>query len=121
MVAYPSRPNPEGRSITASQSARLDRLAELVADHRHSPLMQYLETEMLSDQLRKAVDDCELTIHAIAERTGIPQPVLYRWYHGEKQPDGSYRHRSLRLDTADKLAEFFKMRLTKPRQPSAKR
>ena len=46
----------------------------------------------------------------------MPQPVLYRFVHGEKQPDGSYVYRNLSQDNLDILAELFGMRLTKPKR-----
>jgi len=70
---------------------------------------------MISDQIRQAVIDCPLSLNAVAKRAGIPQPVLYRFVHGEKQPDGSYVYRNLSQDNLDILAELFGMRLTKPR------
>ncbi|MCH8921645.1 MAG: helix-turn-helix transcriptional regulator [Planctomycetes bacterium] len=62
----------------------------------------------LAEQLLTAVQDCDLTINAIAVRCGIPQPVLCRFANGT---------RTISLETADKLSEFFSMRLTKPVQP----
>ena len=58
----------------------------------------------ISDQLREAMQGYE-SINRVAKDSGISQPILHRFYHGE---------RDLRLETADKLAAFFGMRLTKP-------
>ena len=63
----------------------------------------------LAEQLLAAVEGNDLTIKAIADRSGIPQPVLCRFAN---------RTRTINLETADKLARFFDMRLTKPVQPS---
>jgi len=71
---------------------------------------------MISDQIRQAVIDCPLSLNAVAKRVGIPQPVLYRFVHGEKQPDGSYVYRKLSEDNLDILAKLFGMKLTRPKQ-----
>jgi len=70
----------------------------------------------MSDQIRQAVVECELPLLTIAQRAGIPQPVLYRVAYGEKQRDGSYVYRNLGQDNLDALAELFGMRLTKPKR-----
>jgi len=58
----------------------------------------------MSDQLRKQIERCPLTVNAIAVESGIPQPVLYRFATGE---------RDLTLTTADKLVRYFDMELRK--------
>ncbi len=60
----------------------------------------------LADQLRDAIEGCELSILAIAKETGIPQPVLHRFYVGDRD--------NLTLTTADKLCRWLGMRLTRP-------
>lgn len=57
----------------------------------------------MSDQLRKRIERCPLTVNAIAVESGIPQPVLYRFAKGE---------RDLTLSTAEKLIRFFDLILT---------
>lgn len=64
--------------------------------------------ETLADQLRHAVNECEWSLNSIAREAGIPQPVLHRFVHGERD--------AIRLDTADKLCQLFGMRLTKPKK-----
>lgn len=64
----------------------------------------------ISEQLESAVEDAVekgKSLNSIAVDSGIPYPMLCRWYHGE---------RGLNLATADKLAEFLGMRLTQPRR-----
>ena len=63
---------------------------------------------MLSDQLRQAVMEGKLSVYAVAKEAGIPEPSLHRFIHGT---------RGLTLDTADKLAAYFSMRLTRPVKP----
>ena len=65
--------------------------------------------ETMIDQLRGAVHDSGLSVNAIALGADIPQPVLQRFVSGERD--------NLRLDTADKLAAYFGMRLTTPCRP----
>lgn len=63
------------------------------------------KSEKLSDQLRGAVSDSGLSVNAVARIAGIPQPVLSRFMSNE---------RGLSLESAEKLAHAFSMRLTKP-------
>jgi plasmid maintenance system antidote protein VapI len=62
----------------------------------------------LQDQLRQAVQDSGLTLYAIAKGAKIAYPVLYRFASGE---------RDLTLETATKLADYFGMKLTRPKRP----
>jgi len=68
------------------------------------------QTPTMADQLRAAVQGSGLSVYEIAKRTGIPQPVLQRFVSGVRD--------NIRLDTADKLAALFSMRLTEPRNPA---
>jgi len=63
------------------------------------------QTTTLADQLRSAVRDSGMSVNAVAVTAGIPQPVLQRFMNGS---------RGLSLNTAQKLASAFSMRLTKP-------
>lgn len=56
----------------------------------------------MAERLRKAIEDCDSTVNAIAVEAEIPQPVLYRFVSGE---------RDLTLATAQKLAEYFRLEL----------
>jgi plasmid maintenance system antidote protein VapI len=62
----------------------------------------------LADVLRKAVANSGQTVAAVSRRADIPQPVLHRFMHGE---------RDLTLRTADRLAVYFdlELRRRKPR------
>lgn len=62
----------------------------------------------LQDQLRQAVHDSGLSVYAVAKGSGIAQPVLHRFVAGE---------RDLTLATASRLADYFGMRLTRPKRP----
>jgi len=65
--------------------------------------------QTMTDQLRAAVHDSGFSINHIATGANIPQPVLQRFISGERQ--------NIRLDTADRLAAYFGMRLTRPLRP----
>jgi hypothetical protein len=56
----------------------------------------------LSDQLKRAMAEYG-TVYAVARDSGVEQTVLNRFAHGE---------RGMRLFTAERLAEFFGMKLT---------
>lgn len=57
---------------------------------------------VLTDALRKAIEDADVTLYRIAKDAGLDFSAVSRFYHGE---------RSLTLDSADKLAEYFQMEL----------
>lgn len=62
----------------------------------------------ISEQLREAIRDSGLSVYRIAKDSGIPQQTLQRFLTDE---------RDIRLgQTADKLAEFFGMKLTQPKR-----
>jgi len=62
----------------------------------------------LQGQLRAAIKDSGLTLYAVAKGAGIAYPVIHRFNSGE---------RDLTLETATRLADFFGMRLTRPKRP----
>lgn len=63
---------------------------------------------MISDQLRDAVANSGMSVYAVAKGAGISEPSLHRFMHGT---------RGLTLETAEKLAEYFSMHLTRPKWP----
>lgn len=66
----------------------------------------------ISDQLRKAIRDSGLSFSEIARAIGISQPILSRFMSTD--PD---THRDIQLErTADKLADFFGMKLSEPKR-----
>lgn len=58
----------------------------------------------LAEQLLALVAGSGMTVNAVALASGVPQPVLQRLVSGSRD--------NVRLDTADKLCEFFGVRLT---------
>lgn len=65
----------------------------------------------LSDQLRKAIDDCGLTRYEIAKQSGIDESALAKFYNG---------HRGLSLDALNALSDFLQLRITLGRKPPKK-
>ena len=61
----------------------------------------------LTQQLREAIAGSGVTLYRVAKDTGIPYAVVHRFARGE---------RGISLETADTLAEFFGMHLTRPRR-----
>lgn len=59
----------------------------------------------MADILRKAIQDSNESVTAIARNAGIPQPVLHRFATGERD--------SLNLTTAEKLANYLGFELVK--------
>jgi hypothetical protein len=61
----------------------------------------------LTDALKKAIADSELTFLTLEQETGVLRQSLMSFMRGES---------SLRLDMADKLAEYFKLELRPSRK-----
>jgi len=59
-------------------------------------------------RLRQAVETSGMTLYRIAKDSGIAYQVLHRFARGE---------RDLTLETASRLADYFGVRLTRPRRP----
>ena len=65
----------------------------------------------ITDALRDAINNSEMTYRALEEETGVIRQSLMKFSRGET---------SLRLDMADKLAEFFGLELTASNKPAKK-
>ncbi len=57
----------------------------------------------LSDQIRRALKESEMTRYRISKLSGIDQAVLSRFVHGEG---------GMTVESLDKLAEVLELRLT---------
>jgi len=66
----------------------------------------------LTQQLHEAIAGSGVTLYRVAKDTGIPYAVVHRFARGE---------RSINLETADKLADFFGMHLTRPKRIAPRR
>jgi len=74
----------------------------MIAKKRHTKM---------TDQIRQAIDDCELTRYRIAQDTGIDQSALAKFYNG---------HRGLSLDNLDLLCEYLGLRFVTDSKPKRK-
>jgi transcriptional regulator with XRE-family HTH domain len=74
--------------------------------------MAETRTNLLTDQLRQAIDDSGLTRYRIAKETGISESALAQFYNG---------HRGLSMEALNALGEFLQLRITLGRKPPEKR
>ena len=68
--------------------------------------------DLLSDQLRRAIQESGLTRYAIHKATGVDQSVLSKFVRGE---------RGLSMDTVDAIGKCLGLRLVSETQPGRKR
>ena len=69
-------------------------------------------TNLMTDQLRQAIDDCGLTRYEIAKQTGIDESALAKFYNG---------HRGLSMEALNALGEFLQLKITLGRKAEKKR
>lgn len=55
----------------------------------------------ISDQIRKAISESQKPLHVLAAESGVSSSMLWRFMNGK----------DIRLETADRLAEFFGLEL----------
>jgi Cro/C1-type HTH DNA-binding domain len=60
-------------------------------------------TSPITDVLRRAIVESAVTYKALSRETGVARASIQRFVDGRQ---------SIRLDMADRLAEYFKLRLT---------
>ena len=68
-------------------------------------------SNLLTDQLRQAIDDSGLTRYQIAKETGIDESALAKFYNG---------HRGLSMDALNALGKFLQLKITLGRKPRQK-
>ena len=68
-------------------------------------------TNLLTDQLRQAIDDSGLTRYRIAKETGISESALAQFYNG---------HRGLSMNALNALGEYLQLKITLGRKPERK-
>jgi transcriptional regulator with XRE-family HTH domain len=68
-------------------------------------------TELLTDQLRRTIDDSGLTRYQIAKATGIDESALAKFYNG---------HRGLSMNALNALGEFLQLTIILGRRPDKK-
>ena len=69
-------------------------------------------TNILTDQLRQAIDDSGLTRYRIAKETGISESALAQFYNG---------HRGLSMAALNALGEFLQLKITLGRKKAGKK
>jgi len=65
----------------------------------------------LTEQLRKAIHNSGLSLYAIGKATCTPYAAIHGFAN---------EYRDIKLETADKLADLFGMKLTMPKRPKMK-
>jgi len=78
---------------------------------RQNTDMAKKRTNLLTNQLRQAIDDSGLTRYRIAKETGVSQSTLAQFYNGR---------RGLSMDALDALGEFLQLKITLGRTPGKK-
>lgn len=73
--------------------------------------MAKTRTNLLTDQLRQAIDDSGLTRYEIAKATGIDESALAKFYNG---------HRGLSMRALNALGEYLQLTITLGRTPDKK-
>ena len=71
------------------------------------------KAKKLSDQIREAILKADVSRYEIAKETGVGQPALSRFVHGE---------RGLSLDALDRIGLYLGLSITtsRPRRPTKK-
>jgi transcriptional regulator with XRE-family HTH domain len=69
------------------------------------------QSNLLTDQLRQAIDDSGLTRYQIAKATGIDESALAKFYNG---------HRGLSMQALNALGELLQLRITLGSKPGTK-
>jgi transcriptional regulator with XRE-family HTH domain len=68
-------------------------------------------SNLLTDQLRQAIDDSGLTRYRISKETGISESALAQFYNG---------HRGLSMEALNALGQFLQLKITLGRKPEQK-
>ena len=69
-------------------------------------------SNLLTDQLRQAIDHSGLTRYRIAKETGLSESALAQFYNG---------HRGLSMEALNALGEFLQLKITLGRKPGTKK
>jgi transcriptional regulator with XRE-family HTH domain len=67
--------------------------------------------DLLTDQLRRVIDDSGLTRYQIAKETGIDESALAKFYNGR---------RGLSMEALNALGEFLQLTIIMGRKPDRK-
>lgn len=69
------------------------------------------QRNLMTDQLRQAIDDSGLSRYRIAQETGISESALAQFYNG---------HRGLSMEALNALGEYLQLTITLGRKPETK-
>jgi transcriptional regulator with XRE-family HTH domain len=83
----------------------------IVNSIQYNPIMAKKRTNLLTDQLRQAIDDSGLTRYRIARESGISESALAQFYNG---------HRGLSMESLNALGEFLQLKIALGRKPPKK-
>jgi cyanate lyase len=89
-------------------------MEEILAIMTSSPYDAYMakrRSKKLTDQLRQAIDDCELTRYELSKQTGIDESALAKFYNG---------HRGLSMEALNALGECLQLTIHLGRKPDKK-
>ena len=78
---------------------------------RYDSEMAKKRSNLLTDQLRQAIDDSGLTRYQISQATGIDESALAKFYNG---------HRGLSMNALNALGEFLQLTIILGRGPEKK-
>ena len=81
------------------------------ASIRYDRSMEKKRSNLVTDQLRQAIDDSGLTRYQIAKATGIDESALVKFYNG---------HRGLSMNALNALGEFLQLTIILGRRPDKK-
>ena len=70
------------------------------------------QPNLLTDQIRQAIDDSSLTRYRIAKETGISESALAQFYNGR---------RGLSMEALNALGDFLQLTITLGRKPGPKK
>jgi len=82
-----------------------------MASIRYDTHMAKKRSDLLTDQLRQAIDDSGLTRYQIAKETGIDESALAKFYNG---------NRGLSMEALNALGEYLELTIIMGRRPSKK-
>lgn len=68
-------------------------------------------TNLLTDQLRQAIDDSGMTRYRIAQETGVSETTLAQFYNG---------HRGLSMEAMNAIGECLQLTIKLGRKPAKK-
>ena len=87
--------------LSAEEAARDDEIRRQV-QAEYPPLEAESDSSILSDPLKKAIEQSRKTVRQLAKEANVSHVVLTQFLAGE---------RDLRLTTAEKLAQILRLRL----------